>query len=266
MGGHHGEKGGHTMTKLWKWTGVMGISILVAMLCFSSNGRVNAEEYPEGARLIRFNLHKSVNEEVGVKAGLPGCFTYYYEDVKYTNQFAFDKNGEGKESERFGTAYVWAPYTLIHYDAAGGKFVSDPVEKERVKRSTAYIGNRKLTNTRGDGKFIGNQGDVKETGRRYASDYTIYGNSLALTEGVMPKPERKGFRFLGWYVQTSGRKIIEEQTEAYAKRGEYANLNRILNTRFGEHTKIQRCLDREDTSLAEITLYAKWEKEDQKTD
>lgn len=247
--------------KKWKWTGVAGISVLMVFLCVSSNGKVSAEEYPEGARLVRFNLHKSINEEVGVPAGVPGYFTYYYEGVEYHYGFRFDQNGTGLESMVFGTAHVWAPYSVIHYDAAGGRFHSDPVEMERVEDSTAYIGNVELDNTRGDGKSLGNEGDMTQTSRRYATDYTIYGNNLDLTEGVLPVPVRKGYVFLGWYVHAENGEVQTAQSEAYAEREEFGSLSRWLNRRFGQQTGVQHNLDRKDTSVPEITLYAKWKKE-----
>ncbi|GAA6492945.1 MAG TPA: hypothetical protein H9782_10050 [Candidatus Bariatricus faecipullorum] len=247
--------------KKWKLAGVAGISMLTVLLCVSSGGKAEAEEYPEGAKLVRFNLHKSLNQEVGVPAGVPGYFTYYYEGVEYHYGFRFNQNGTGLETMTFGTAYVWAPYSLIHYDAAGGKFTPDSVEKERVEASTAYLGNVTLKNTRGDGKSLGNEGELTQQTSRYATDYTIYGNSLELSEGVMPRPEREGYTFMGWYVQTAHGEIQPEQTAAYAQRGEFGSISSCLNTPFTEHTKVQENLEREDTSLPEITLYAKWEKE-----
>lgn len=235
---------------------------LAAMfLCMSSGETVSAGDYPEGVTLVRFNLHKSVNKEVGAPAGIPGYFTYYYQGREYHYGFRFDKNGEGVESKAFGTAYVWAPYTLIHYDALAGSFRSDKVEKERVASSTAYLGNVALKNIRGDGKKLGNVGNEEQHTNRFATDYTIYGNSLALSEGRMPKPVRKGYEFKGWYIETTNGVLDAQQTERLAFKKEFGTLKSRLNTEIKEGTKLLQQKNQVDKPLAELTLYAKWEKE-----
>lgn len=65
--------------------------------------------------------------------------TYFYEGKEYHYGFRFDRNGTGPETEKFGTAYVWAPYTVIYYDAAGG---------EIENYGTATAGGRRLFATR----------------------------------------------------------------------------------------------------------------------
>lgn len=237
------------------------LCMIVMFLCMSSSSMVNAEEYPEGVELIRFHLHKSLNREVGVPAGVPGYFTYYYAGKEYHYGFRFDKNGEGLESKVFGTAYVWAPYTIIHYDALKGKIPEDEVEKGRAKDSTAYLGNVVLKNTRGDGAKLQNKGDSKQTSGRYGTDYTIYGNSLALSEGVMPEPVREGYRFAGWYIETKNGEVRADETKKLAEKGKFKELEKLLNTEVDESTKILSNLQRKDKPAAEITLYAKWKKE-----
>lgn len=237
------------------------LCIVVMVLCMSSSGRVSAEEYPEGVALVRFNLHKSVNKEVGVPAGIPGYLVYYYAGKEYHYGFRFDKNGQGLESKVFGTAYVWTPYSLIHYDALKGRIPADATEEERADGSTAYLGNVPLKNTRGDGTELGNKGNTKQSSARYGTDYTIYGNSLQLSEGVMPVPEREGYQFEGWYIETRGGEIQVEETGKLAREGEFKKLQKRLNTEVTEQTKILENLNRKDKPAAEITLYAKWKKE-----
>jgi len=88
---------------------------VIVWACNSAGISVYADdgETPDGAELIRFDFHKSVNQEVGIPAGIPGFFTYFYEGKEYHYGFRFDRNGTGPETEKFGTAYVWAPYTLF---------------------------------------------------------------------------------------------------------------------------------------------------------
>lgn len=244
-----------------KYVYLIILCMMVMFLCMSSRGMVNAQEYPEGAELVRFNLHKSINKEVGAPAGVPGYFTYYYAGKEYHYGFRFDKNGEGLESKVFGTAYVWTPYSIIHYDALKGEIPADEVEKERAQASTAYLGNIVLRNTRGDGAKLQNKGNSKQKSARYGTDYTIYGNSLALTEGHMPIPVREGYQFEGWYIETKNGEVKTEETKKLAEEGDFKELQRRLNTEVTEHTKVLTNMGRKDKPAAEITLYAKWKKE-----
>lgn len=237
------------------------LCIVVMVLCMSSSGRVSAEEYPEGVALVRFNLHKSVNKEVGVPAGIPGYLTYYYAGKEYHYGFRFDKNGQGLESKVFGTAYVWTPYSIIHYDALKGSIPADETEGERADASTAYLGNVALENTRGDGTKLGNKQNSKQNSARYGTDYTIYGNSLQLSEGVMPTPVREGYRFEGWYIETKNGEVEGDVTKKLAQEGKFKELQKRLNTEVTERTKILQNLNRKDKPAAEITLYAKWKRE-----
>lgn len=206
---------------------------------------------PEGARLIRFDFHKSTNREVGIPAGIPGFFTYYYEGKEYHYGFRFDKNGTAAESQTFGTAYVWAPYSVIHYDAAGGKI---------TKYGTAVPGNEDLTADRGDGELL-EKGELEKPTRRYATDYTVYGNSLNLSEGQMPTPQKKGYIFQGWYIWTEDGEVQEKEAAEIAGQGKFGRLWKNLNTPFTEETKALKDLNVEEVPAEEITLYAKW-KED----
>lgn len=226
--------------------GMMGI-------CVASGTAMSAGQdvKSKGAGLIRFDLHKSKNQEVGVPAGIPGFFTYYYQGREYHYGFRFDKNGNAPESLTFGTAFVWAPYSIIHYDAAGG---------EIVKYQTAVPGNEDLMASRGDGSIL-EKGKYSKISRRYAADYTIYGNSLKLSEGVMPTVQKKGYIFRGWYVWTDGGEIQKKESASLAEKGEFGILWRNLNTQYTEETKILENLSVEEAPAEEITLYAKWEKE-----
>lgn len=235
----------------------MGVVLMVCMgmmgICVASGSVVSAGQgvHPKGAELIRFDLHKSTNQEVGIPAGIPGFFTYYYQGREYHYGFRFDKNGTASENRAFGTAFVWAPYSIIHYDAAGGKI---------VKYQTAVPGNEDLTASRGNGKIL-EKGKLSKASRRYATDYTIYGNSLELSEGEMPTVQKKGYIFRGWYVWTDGGEIQKEEADSLAEKGEFGTLWKNLNTQYTQETKILENLGVEEVPAEEITLYAKWEKE-----
>ena len=73
-----------------------------------------------GTKLTRFNLHGSKNLEVG--DFMTQEFTYLDPNVNETVGYSFryntaaeDLNGTG------GNAYVWAPVSVLHYDATEGK-------------------------------------------------------------------------------------------------------------------------------------------------
>mgnify|MGYP003097126715 CR=1 FL=1 len=74
---------------------------VIVWACNSAGISVYADdgETPDGAELIRFDFHKSVNQEVGILAGIPGFFTYFYEGKEYHYGFRFDRNGTGPETE-----------------------------------------------------------------------------------------------------------------------------------------------------------------------
>lgn len=236
-----------------KYAVLLMLCVGVMMICAASGRVVKAgsKKKPEGASLIRFDLHKSTNQEVGVPAGIPGFFTYYYEGKEYHYGFRFDKNGTAAESQTFGTAYVWAPYSVIHYDAAGGKIKN---------YGTAFAGNEDLTADRGDGQVL-EKGVLEKASRRYASDYTVYGNSLNLSEGHMPVPEKKGYIFQGWYLWTEEGEVLEKEAAEIAEQGKFGILWKNLNTPFTEETKILKNLNVEEVPAKEITLYAKWKEE-----
>ncbi len=196
----------------------------------------------EGDKLYRFDLHDAVNTEVGVNSSQSGSiikyFTYYNKinGQKHLYTFRFNLLGEDLIDGTYGNAYVWAPYSLITFDATQGKIVTT--------NSTA----EKLTD-------------------RLAMDITIYGNSLNLAEKVMPTAEREGYKFLGWYVYTnSGNEVMVDTTEDLANRatsdGKYfESLYSVLNTKFNQDTKITSIFGNDETAMESITVYAKWAKE-----
>lgn len=233
---------------------------------YKLNGTVDNNGYAapinkDKTMLTRFNLNAEKNVEIGLTVEdtekVSKSFTYYdpnNKDSRYDYQFRFNKDGEDLVEGESGNAYVWAPVSVLHYDATEGK-TTNTVDVTKADNSTAYIGNVALFNTRGDGSAVGNQGDVAQSDNRYATDYTIYGNSLQLSEGIMPTAAREGYAFAGWFVADD-----EELAKTYAANGEFENLYKLLNTEFTAASKVATDLNDVSTAQAEKTIYAKWTK------
>ena len=222
-------------------------------MCVGSTEAVYAddENSPGGAELIRFDFHKSVNREVGIPAGIPGFFTYFYEGKEYHYGFRFDRNGTGPETEKFGTAYVWAPYTVVYYDAAGG---------EIENYGTATAGGRRLFATRGSGEELEARQNKGKSKRKFAADYTVYGQSLQLSEGCMPTAMKDGYRFEGWYTWADDGVVQEKELAELARQEQYGTLEDELNEKYTEQTKFLENRESERYPASSITLYAKWDK------
>ena len=135
------ERIGSIWTMIVRYLLLVMFGGVIVWACNSAGISVYADdgETPDGAELIRFDFHKSVNQEVGIPAGIPGFFTYFYEGKEYHYGFRFDRNGTGPETEKFGTAYVWAPYTVIYYDAAGGEIENYGTAEEGCLRQGEMV-------------------------------------------------------------------------------------------------------------------------------
>ena len=216
------ERIGSIWTMIVRYLLLVMFGGVIVWACNSAGISVYADdgETPDGAELIRFDFHKSVNQEVGIPAGIPGFFTYFYEGKEYHYGFRFDRNGTGPETEKFGTAYVWAPYTVIYYDAAGG---------EIENYGTATAGGRRLFATRGNGEELEAGQNKGKNKRKFAADYTVYGQSLRLSEEL-------------------------------AKQEQYGTLEDELNEKYTEQTKLLENRESERYPASSITLYAKWDK------
>ena len=176
---------------------------------------------------------------------------YFYEGKEYHYGFRFDRNGTGPETEKFGTAYVWAPYTVIYYDAAGG---------EIENYGTATAGGRRLFATRGNGEELEAGQNKGKNKRKFAADYTVYGQSLRLSEGCMPTAVKDGYRFEGWYAWTDAGVVQEKELAELAKQEQYGTLEDELNEKYTEQTKLLENRESERYPASSITLYAKWDK------
>ena len=92
------ERIGSIWTMIVRYLLLVMFGGVIVWACNSAGISVYADdgETPDGAELIRFDFHKSVNQEVGIPAGIPGFFTYFYEGKEYHYGFRFDRNGTGR--------------------------------------------------------------------------------------------------------------------------------------------------------------------------
>lgn len=223
------ERIGSIWTMIVRYLLLVMFGGVIVWACNSAGISVYADdgETPDGAELIRFDFHKSVNQEVGIPAGIPGFFTYFYEGKEYHYGFRFDRNGTGPETEKFGTA------------TAGG---------------------RRLFATRGNGEELEAGQNKGKNKRKFAADYTVYGQSLRLSEGCMPTAVKDGYRFEGWYAWTDAGVVQEKELAELAKQEQYGTLEDELNEKYTEQTKLLENRESERYPASSITLYAKWDK------
>ena len=93
------ERIGSIWTMIVRYLLLVMFGGVIVWACNSAGISVYADdgETPDGAELIRFDFHKSVNQEVGIPAGIPGFFTYFYEGKEYHYGFRFDRNGTERQ-------------------------------------------------------------------------------------------------------------------------------------------------------------------------
>ena len=192
--------------------------------------------------LTRFDLHQAANKIVDENQN---TFTVYDPNSDTTYEYTFRYNTDEEDlTGEGGNAYIWTPVTVIHYDATEGEI--------DLTGSTAVSGDVALTNTRGDNSSIANT----VVGGNYidATDYTICGNSLALSEGVVPVASRTGYAFSGWYYA-----VGEDVATAagYAANGNYEALYNLLLTG-GKKFEDTTLTSDDAVNVEEITVYAVW--------
>lgn len=196
-----------------------------------------------GTMLTRFDLHRKLNAEANldsneIEVSDPNGGSYKY-------VFRYNTEGEDLAGGEAGNAYVWTPVTVVHYDATEGAVSKDDL-------GTAAEGDVSLTSTRGEGCALGNVSVMTEGSYVDATDYTICGNSIQLSEGVIPLAQREGYTFAGWFYAPAEHEA--EAAEA-AKTGDYKTLYALATERFDQATKTNFGND-----LGQVTVYAKWEK------
>lgn len=131
-------------------------------------GPVNSDN----TALTQFVLHQNINKEVGGAGS--HTFTYYDPNTGTRHDYTFRYNelGEDLEPNASGNAYIWAPVSILRYDATEG-FISSLGTAGLVKFGYGYT-------------------DLM-TGlyTRYTSDVTIFGNSMNLAEKVLALASRE---------------------------------------------------------------------------
>ena len=211
--------------------------------------------------LTRFNLHQDVDKGSSlttnpVAEGEKQTYLFQVWDPNsskemtkaYDYTFRYNEAGEDLDGEDVsGNAYVWTPVTMIRYDATEGTIVTDG-STVQTKQGNDWS----LKNTRGDQTELNY--DVEED---YidAVDYTICGNSLALSEGSLPNATKDGQTFAGWYYAVGEENV--ETAASYAESGEYTNLYNLLLTS-GKKFNANTLTSDDDVDVEEITLYAVW--------
>ena len=118
------ERIGSIWTMIVRYLLLVMFGGVIVWACNSAGISVYADdgETPDGAELIRFDFHKSVNQEVGIPAGIPGFFhLFFMKEKNIITDSGLTEMGQGQRQKSLVLAYVWAPYTVIYYDAAGGE-------------------------------------------------------------------------------------------------------------------------------------------------
>ena len=186
--------------------------------------------------LTQFILHQNINKEVGGE----GSHTFIYYDPNtgrvYNYTFRYNALGEDLDSTASGNAYVWAPVSIINYDATEG-LINNLGTAGKVSLGYGYTDLLTGLNT------------------RFASDITIFGNSLDLTEKILPTAIKENYVFLGWYLPEEENMELAKQ---YATEGNFEALYELLVIPFTQSTKALSDLADLSSGLEELTVYAKW--------
>lgn len=186
--------------------------------------------------LTQFILHQNINKEVGGE----GSHTFIYYDPTtgrvYNYTFRYNALGEDLDSTASGNAYVWAPVSIINYDATEG-LINNLGTAGKVSLGYGYTDLLTGLNT------------------RFASDVTIFGNSLDLTEKILPTAIKENYVFLGWYLPEEENMELAKQ---YATEGNFEALYELLVIPFTQSTKALSDLADLSSGLEELTVYAKW--------
>lgn len=195
--------------------------------------------------LTRFDLHQGINTVVNQDVNTFAVSDPNGDDYGY--MFRYNTNEEDLTGTG-GNAYIWAPVTMIHYDATEGNIADF---------GTSQGGDKTINSTRGDGSSLNNKPVVENESYIDATDYTICGNSLALSEGVLPTAIRTGLSFEGWYYAVGD---DVEKAEEYAKEEKFEALYTLLQEN-GRQFDISTLTDDDNVDVENITLYAVWSQE-----
>ena len=208
--------------------------------------------------LTRFDLNSEVDKGSSLLANNDNTFTFSVWDPNvgtaqnetekaYDYTFRYNTADEDLTSEG-GNAYVWTPVTMIHYDATEGSIADDAL-------GTAQKGDQAIVSTRGDGSDLHNEPVKSADSYIDATDYTICGNSLALSEGILPTAVNEEKSFAGWYYAVGEEKI--NQAAKYAEKENYSDLYKLLLEQ-GKNFDGNTLTSADGNDVENITLYAVW--------
>ena len=95
------ERIGSIWTMIVRYLLLVMFGGVIVWTCNSAGISVYADdgETPDGAELIRFVFHKSVNQEVGIPAGIPGIFHLFYEEKNTITDSGLTEMGQGQRQK-----------------------------------------------------------------------------------------------------------------------------------------------------------------------
>lgn len=247
-----------------------------------ANGWVTAERIAghyckpinvNGTMLTRFDLNKEFDHGTAL-TDENGIYKFTTIDpnlaknAAYDYTFRYNTKGEDLVEDEKDNAYIWSPVTVITYDATEGAIADAAL-------GTAQKGNVVLNSHRDGQDTIGNIPVVTtvtttdpetgaETSEEFsdyidATDYTICGNSMALSEAVLPAASRSGYSFSGWYYAKGAENI--EKAAQMAATGKFTELYALLKSDKGAELTSDTLTAADGDDMETITVYALWDKE-----
>ena len=203
--------------------------------------------------LTRFDLNSEFNHGAALTDNGDGTYTFQTVDPNsgetYAYTFRYNEEGEDLVEGESGNAYVWTPVTVISYDATEGAIAAEAL-------GTAQAGDVAL-NSRSQGQaVIGNSPVVVENSYIDATDYTISGSSMALSEAVLPTADRSDYVFSGWYYAIGAENIT--RAAELAATGSYSELYELLRSN-GAQLTADTLTSADGDNVAAIAVYALWE-------
>lgn len=183
--------------------------------------------------LTQFVLNRNTNKVLKEKLN-----TIIYNDpnnIDKTIEYKFRYNESLEDLSLEGNkAYIWAPISVINYDATLGNIAFNNSTAGTINIGSSITDKNNNSNN-----------------QRYTSDITIFGNNLNIAEKIMPSADKDGYKFKGWFIADN-----QEMASRYLELNDYTSLYSILNTRFTENTKVIL----NDEPVEELNVYAKWVK------
>mgnify|MGYP000653509855 FL=1 len=95
------ERIGSIWTMIVRYLLLVMFGGVIVWACNSAGISVYADdgETPDGAELIRFDFHKSVNQEVGIPAGIPGFSLIFMKEKNIITDSGLTEMGQGQRQK-----------------------------------------------------------------------------------------------------------------------------------------------------------------------